>query len=258
MKNIICKFIGIIAITACASYSCGSIVAEKGNGYIATSERSVTSFEKIKLVGSVNVRYHASDKYRVVVTVDSNLEEYIKVSTKNNVLTIKNKNNGILANRDVHFNTDPSQISESSAQYLVDIYCPYLTGIKVKGSGRFEGIDKIISSTLTVDISGSGKVDGSFECEKISAKIKGSGKITVAGTANNAKISIYGSGRLDGLGFDTKIAAVKISGSGEINIGISDKLTADLSGDGSGGELTYRGEPKIESKVKGNGRIVKL
>jgi len=210
-----------------------------GNGNLAASERSVSSFEKIKISDSANVRFHVSQEYRAVVTVDSNLDEYTRVFTKENVLNIGTENGNY-----------------RFTQYLVDVYCPILTGVSIAGSGQFSSDDTLIASTFDIKISGSGKIEGTIECDAFSAKIAGSGKMTVGGNTKAFSIDISGSGKFYGDEFTANNAAVRIAGSGKVNIGVTDNLKVKISGSG---DLNYRGEPPIvESSVTGSGRIKKL
>jgi hypothetical protein len=211
----------------------------KGNGKLVTSEKSVSTFEKIQSSGEVNVRFHASEEYFTVLTIDSNLEKYVEIYTKNGVLHIKTEKGH----------------SFSFTKFQVDVYCPVLSGVSMSGSGSFEGMDIIIASTFNATISGSGEVNGTFECESFSAKISGSGKMTVTGSSNDVNIGISGSGDYRGGDFQTKNATVSISGSGNVNVWVTDYLKVNISGSG---KLNYRGEPEINSSVTGSGWIRKM
>jgi len=236
MKKIIivCVVLGIAA----ACISCGSIFPIKGNGNLVTSEKTVSSFEKINAEGSVEVRFFAGDEYRAVVTVDSNLSEYVDVSTKGNVLNIGTK----IGNY-------------SFTKYKVDIFCPALTSVSLSGSCQFSGNDAITASTFDVKISGAGKINGTVHCDNFSADISGSGEITINGNSKDLDIDISGSGNFNGNGFNVNNADIRISGSGKVNVCVADNLKVNISGSG---DLNYRGSPKIETNISGSGRIKKM
>jgi len=160
-------------------------------------------------------------------------------------LSIKNKNQGMYA-------------EGVFTKCSVDVYSPNLKSVSISGSGKFEGIDKITSSEFTANISGSGRIVGTFECDKFSVKISGSGSVIATGSTKEAAVSISGSGRFDGINFNAKNAAVSVGGSGQASISVADHLKATLFGEGSGGQITYRGEPKIESNITGNGKLLKM
>jgi hypothetical protein len=226
-----------------------------GNGNLLSTEMNVPSFEKINVSGSAEVRFHASQSQRVVVTVDSNLSGYVDIFTRNKELNIRLKNRG----------------SYSFTRFLVDVYCPVLTGVSVSGSGSFAAMDKITASSFEANISGSGKTEGTVECGNYSANISGSGKIinnvvcdnltayisgsgeiTITGTGKDSNVRITGSGDFNGIEFKTNNVSAQISGSGNMNIWVLDYLKANVSGSGS---VRYRGNPRIDFSGGGSGRI---
>jgi len=238
MKNLNIFTLLFITVISMVYVSCSNLLSTVGNGNLVASERTVSTFEKISSSGSSEIRFHASQEYRVVVTTDSNLVDIVTTDIRNNVLNIGFKGG-----------------SYSFTRIQVDVYCPILTSVSISGSGSFTGNDTIITSTFDLKVSGAGKIDGTIECGNFSAKIKGSGKINVSGNGNNSDIDISGSGIFSGNNFAINNAAVRVSGSGRANIFVSENLNVDITGSG---EVNYRGNPGIESKTSGSGRINKL
>jgi len=206
-----------IAICTFAMFQSCSVTAIRGNGNLVTSEKSVSAFEKISNTGTAEVRYHVSEGYRVVVTADENLDEYVEISTNNNVLNIGTKKN----------------TNCSFTKFLVDVYCPVITSVSITGTGNFEG---------------------AIECDNFSAHITGTGSITVTGNSKDANINITGTGSFNGNEFYVKNATARITGTGNAYISVEDNLNATVTGVGN---INYRGEPKVESKVTGLGKVNK-
>jgi len=239
MKNLIIipLILGMGIFSSCVVVV-DDMVPIRGNGHIMTySQASGSSFEKINIAGSIEVRFHESHEYKTVVTVDSNLIDYTEVSTRGNTLNIGTKNGNY-----------------SFTRYSVDVYCPALTGVSVSGSGSFTGNDTIYTSTFDANVSGSGKIDGSIECDNFTAKITGSGKITVSGNTDDSNIDISGSGTFNGYNFVANNADIRISGSGNANVYVADYLNANISGSG---RVNYRGDPTVAYKITGSGQINK-
>ena len=256
MKRVISKLalltfvIGIVFV----NNSCEATFI-KGNGILATSEKSVSEFEKINISGSAEVRFYESDEYRIVLTVDENLEKYVEIFTEGNTLRIKTKNGAY-----------------RFTKFLVEVYCPSsLTAVSLSGSGSFKGMDNIITSTFDATISGSGDMRGDVECTNYSAKISGSGsmrgnivcqnfssrisgsgEISVTGSSTDADITISGSGDFKGYEFNIKNADINISGSGSANVWVTDNLKAKISGSGN---INYKGNPQVNSTISGSGKI---
>jgi len=238
MKNLNIFTLLLITGVFVICVSCINLYPTIGNGNLIISEKTFSSFEKINISGSAEVHFHASREYRTVITVDSNLLGYTEITTRSNTLNIGTK----IGNY-------------SFTKYLVDVYCPIVTGVSVSGSGLFTGNDAITTSTFDSNVSGSGKIEGAIKCGNFSAKITGSGKITVSGNGNDSEIDISGSGTFSGNGFTINNAVINITGSGNANVYVTDNLNVNISGSGN---LNYRGDPRINSRVRGSGQINKL
>ena len=206
---------------------------------MATSEITVSQFDKIHSSGSAVVRYHKSHENKVVLTADSNLLEYVEIVTKGSTLNIGKKRG----------------YSVSFTRWTVDVYSPALTGISISGSGRFSSTEKITANRFTSSVSGSGRIEGAIESENFTADISGSGRITVSGNSNISDITISGSGRFNGTNFPVRRATVRVSGSGNADIWATDNLNANVSGSGS---IRYRGNPIVISIVTGSGQVKRL
>lgn len=222
----------IIGTLSSISVSC----VHFGNRNIVSSERLLSPFEKVNSGGNAEVRFHESQEYRAVITVDSNLEEFVDLKTRNGTLHIGTKPGG----------------SYSFSTLLVDVYCPRLSGVSISGSGNFTGMDKITSPSFESNVSGSGNIEGTVECDNYYAVISGSGKITITGTGSNSNIRISGSGDFHGFDFRIDRATAHISGSGKMNIWAMENIDARVSGSGS---IVYRGNPKIAFSGSGSGKI---
>ena len=240
------------AFVTCLSCACLPIM---GNGSMITSEKPVSPFESIHVSGSAIVNYHQSREHRAVVTVDSNLDEYVRVYTQGGVLTIGTKKGS-----NCHF-----------TQYMVDVYAPTLSGLSISGSANFDARDKITSQNFRLGISGSGKIKGAFECDDFAIRVSGSGdvnshivcnrfeiavsgsgEIRPTGSCEDLDITVSGSGTITANEFEARNANIRVSGSGRIYVWVLDNLRANVSGSG---RVRYRGNPKVDFGGSGSGRL---
>jgi hypothetical protein len=241
-----------ICFVSCNIYNGGNTI--KGDGNIIKSEKTVSSFDKVRVNGFCDVIYHASSQYSTVVSVDSNLLDYVEISTSNNTLKIRTKDG-----------------SYSFTKFEVDVYCPQITEVSISGSGSFNCADKMVVPAFKFDVSGSGDLKGTFECDNFSSHISGSGDVnarveckdfsshisgsgdvSVSGNSKNSTVHVSGSGNFNGKEFKTNNASLHINGSGDVYICVEDSIIADISGSGN---ITYSGNPKIDISTSGSGRI---
>ena len=211
----------------------------KGNGNLVTSEINIPKFEKINSGGSAEVYFHLSPEYRVVITADSNIIEYIEIITRGKTLHIGNKKG----------------YSLSFTKMLVNIYSPVLTSVSISGSGTFISDDVINARRFEINVSGSGRIEGKIDSNNFFATISGNGRINIIGSSDSSNINISGSGRINSLDFCTNNATVRVTGSGNADIYVLNNLVVNISGIG---RINYRGNPRIESKIRGSGRINKI
>jgi hypothetical protein len=245
-KFVLFNLVFIVAVsTICAS---GKADGMRGNGEV-TIDRSMPAFEKIQIISSAPsnnngfaengksiVRIHSSEEYRLSLTIDSNLNQYIEINAINNILKIETTKR--LAN-----------------DFIVDIYSPKISGISIYYLGRVEIIDKITVSSFSIEITGVGEIDGAIECENFSANISGVGLLTISGDSKDAEINLSGSSVFDGEEFKINNGSIRLSGVGMATIWAVDNLTADISGIGS---IKYRGTPTVNFSRGGFGSIKRI
>ncbi|MDR2900277.1 MAG: DUF2807 domain-containing protein [Treponema sp.] len=240
MKNL--NIIAVVCIVALSIIfgSCIGFLPVMGNGELVTTQKSVSAFDKIDLAGNAEVRFIKSAEEKILVTVDSNLENFTEIVVRGDKLIIGTKF-GIF----------------NFTKYLVDIYSPNaLDGVSISGSGKFSSDEIINASQFDTVVSGSGSITVSLECEELSAVISGSGSMNITGTAENLELEISGSGKFDGFDFIVEDADVEISGSGKANIHVTESLDAVITGSG---EINYRGNPSdVDDRITGLGDINRL
>jgi len=244
---------------------------ERHNGDLGVA---VLPFERIEVAGIAEVRFRSGDVHRAVVTVDSNLEEFVVVETRGDALHIRTQSGAF-----------------SFTRFLVEVYSPTpLSGVAVSGSGRFSADERITARTFAATVSGAGRIDLTVESEALTASVSGSGRLTVAGSGGKADVRISGAGRIslttesesltavvtgsgrltvsgsgseadvrisgagifDGMEFEVGDARVNISGSGNARVWARETLTATVAGSG---RVIYRGTPRVSSSVTGSGRV---
>lgn len=146
--------------------------------------------------------------------------------------------------------------------------------IRIDGSGQIEQT-KAIAESVMIELYGSGSYDGAnFTCRLLSVSLNGSGDIQLAaiaagklwlqnsgsgsirhvsGLATEALLENTGSGAISAAELNGGTISASSTGSGDIQVGISETLNAQLSGSGS---IRYHGTPKTMRKdVSGSGRV---
>lgn len=214
----------------------------KGNGHVIKEERSVPSFHRIKVEGSMNVFLSQGTEKKAVIEAEDNIAPLIEMI---------DDQDGRLK---VRFRDD----ANISTRKGVNIYLttPELDDVALTGSGDIKLVDKFNSKDdMKISLSGSGNLNGTINAPAVKASIAGSGDMNLQGETKAVKVSIAGSGDYVGDGLLSEEAEVKIAGSGDAAVHASVKLDAKIAGSG---DVKYKGNPSVSSSVAGSGSVRKM
>jgi hypothetical protein len=212
----------------------------KGNGKVVTDKRSTSDYDEVQLVGFMTVELLAGTEGRLEVEAESNLQEYIITEVSGGKLKVSVEKGVQIA---------PSGNNE------IKITVPFkdLEGVSLTGSGDIRTRDKIKSDSFSASVTGSGDVNLELNVNHLKGTITGSGDINFKGTANNFKCNVTGSGDFEAYGLRAKYVDASVSGSGDVMVNASEKLTARVSGSG---DISYKGNPEKEDfKTSGSGSV---
>ncbi|MCS6973998.1 MAG: DUF2807 domain-containing protein [Cyclobacteriaceae bacterium] len=196
-----------------------------------------------------------------------------------------------LRSKDKRFRWDGRDVKNIT----VRITTKNINALHVSGSGEMLVMTRVKANNLNLKVSGSGSLKVEADAGDVTAHVSGSGDITLRGNLKNVKSSVSGSGKINlqadvaGLatfdisgsgdalaqgsaneveaqisgsgkvlaaGLATKSCKVRISGSGSVEINVSDELDATISGSG---DVRYTGNPsRLNVHSSGSGKIRKL
>lgn len=207
-----------------------------------TEDRSVGSFNSVKISGGFNVTIQQGSSENVKISASGIDLQDIITEIEGGSLRIRTRNDNWSWKKD----------------YDVDIVLTYKTleGVTSSGSSRITTKNTIKSDNFDLTLSGSGKFKGSVETQKLEMSISGSGDIELSGSAKEQDVSISGSGDLEAMELKSSFAKIKISGSGNASVAVSEELDAKVSGSG---DIRFAGNPQKQIfKSTGSGSIKKI
>jgi hypothetical protein len=213
MKKNFTHFI-LLCVVGIGFASCGI----KGSGNTIRVERTVPDFNSVRAEGSYAVFIRQDSIFKVEVESDDNIVPFIETEVSNNTLIIKNKRRKIL-----------KQVSMQN----IYISAPAYKRIDLWGSGNI---------TCTNAIEG----------ESLLLEIRGSGNLSIGGVMDKIRADISGSGYINALQLISSSAEVHISGSGNLDLNVLNKLDAYITGSG---KVSYMGNPSVNKSVTGSGTV---
>jgi hypothetical protein len=208
----------------------------KGSGKVTTEERSLSTFTGIFLTSSANIILTQSDDQKIKIEAEDNIQQYIITTVSKNKLSVSSENN----------------IYPTKA---INIYITVkeITHLELTGSGNITAENALIGPSLKLKNIGSGNITASIDIDDLDIQISGSGNIGLSGTAKVTEIKINGSGKVKGKDLTVFNSKIKLSGSGDCTIDVTNTLNADLSG--SGNLFIVRKPESIFGKYVGSGKI---
>lgn len=217
-----------------------SINTSKNNG----DDRDVKNFNGVAAAGPINVIVTLGNSESCRLEGDADALASIVTEVKGNVLVIRPQ----------------TSITSWTRKYEGKKITAYVTAkelasLTVSGDGNLSVNGKISTGSLTTTVSGSGSIKAIADVDNYSGVISGSGAINITGGADHAKVVISSSGTFAGKSFSTKTLTSTISGSGTVNIAVSESIRAVISGSGS---VNYSGNPSVDKTIVGSGGVRKV
>ena len=188
-------------------------------------ERDLNGFERIELLGSLDVKYAQADSFSVRVDAPVEVLNDVETYVTGNKLVVKMKGEGKFLNLGV---SDADGVT-------VFVTSPDFLGIELKGSGDFESNGLVDTDNLDITLNGSGDIRfDDIICDRVN-------------------VSLVGSGDVDVKHVKTQWAGVQLVGSGDVKMRLDDSGAVEANLTGSG-DITLLGNVKdYKYNVRGSG-----
>jgi hypothetical protein len=238
MKNAIQHLSVAIALSvAIITSSCVTTYS----GETVKEDRALANFSSIQLAIPADLYLSQGDTYSFTIEGDKDFLSEVITEVKGSSLVIKTEGW-------VNFGWRNLKVK-------VFVTMPEVNGLTVSGSGDIRAQTPIATENLSVRVSGSGDVNiSNLTVRDLDVAVSGSGdvKLSGKGSAGDASVKVTGSGDVALHGIEFNNAEVSISGSGDAYLVASQSLKARVVGSG---DIVYSGNPLVDGKVSGSGRI---
>jgi hypothetical protein len=194
---------------------------EKGSGHAVRESRTVEPFHRIVARDAIDVDVRVGEPQSVTVRSDDNFVSWVETSVSNGELTVRWASHPI------------KKGSVTMVAPRVEIVVPALDRIQLDGMGDVHVVG-LSSDTLAMQVGGAGGV-------RVEGKV--------------GRLDLYSSGIGDAelFGLEVRDADVTVSGSGDVELDVRDRLRASITGTG---DVRYHGHPKDVSKsIAGTGNV---
>jgi len=244
MKKLIAAVLVVVLLSSGLFAGCarGMVV---GSGDLETRQFNYSDFTRVDINSAFEFEITQSGSYRVSVTADDNLFDYIQVSKQGTTL----------------------QISLGTASFTnittkAEITMPQIAGLNISGASRgtasgFSSTDslditvggassldlaEISAGDVNLDVSGASQVTGELTASDVDFDIDGASTVQLEGSANDIMVNADSASRVKLAGFTVNNANVSLGGASTGTVNLSGRLDVYLD---SASKLSYIGEPTM-------------
>lgn len=213
-----------------------------GSGNVVEESRPVSGFTRLTYAseGSVHVEVGAVESLRI--RADDNLLRYLTTFVRGDTLHLRTGNNVDLR---------PTQ----NIEWFLTVTS--LERIDVRGIGGME-VSDLTANRLVVTCSGIGDVLlSNLSAKELQVELGGFAGMRASGTVDRQVVTLAASAfrAYEAEGLQSREAHVRVHGSTDATVRVSDLLVVTLTGSGS---VYYLGSPTVDATITGSGRVVPI
>jgi len=237
----------ILLVAALVTGAAGYTVAKTHSIEVTQNieDRHLSGFSSVNVSGSFDVVITQGSTESVKVQAPSDVISRIITEVEGGVLKIYTKNDN-----DWHWSDGGHK------KIMIYVSIKEVNGVALSGSGDVSFREGLRGNSFKLKLTGSGDVSGKLLVKNLDVTLAGSGDIKISGSADNSNISVAGSGDYTARDLTTNTASVRIAGSGDARINVSQKLDASIVGSG---DVYYTGSVKSVSSSKiGSGDVSRM
>jgi hypothetical protein len=233
MKHISLLIILIALVVVGAS--CGAAVT--GSGNLVTREFDFSDFDTVAISHAFDGTITRGDSYRVAVTLDDNLEQYLDVQQDGGQVSI-----GL---------NETLAIGRSTLQFEMTL--PALVAVSASGASRVALNGFSSSEVFTADASGASRITGEVTTGDATLTASGASTISLSGEVGAVRANASGASTIDLEQVTAASAQVDAGGASTVTVNTSGNLDANASG---GSNVYYIGEPTMGNvETSGGGSV---
>jgi hypothetical protein len=235
MKKVLFATLALGMLTSCVNFQ-----YSRTTKALAEENRQLKGFERIELLGSLDVKYEQADTFSVLVVAPPKVIDDVETRVEGNKLVVNMKGSNKIINIGV----------SDSEDVTVYVTSPDFLGIELRGSGDFECKKLLDTDNLDISLKGSGDIEfDDIICDQVNVSLVGSGDVELKHVKMlRSFIDLVGSGDVK-INFDNSGSVEsRLTGSGDITLSGSVKqYNYNVRGSG---DMHANGLRVMESKTE--------
>jgi len=209
----------------------------EGEGEVTTEKLSVENFTKLDVeVGAVVVLLKGEPS--VTIEAQPNILKLITPTVKRGTLHVRS-----------------TACLNQGTPIKITITSPIYEEISLEGKVSLSSVNLITVKDLKIDAQGDCHIKLNVFVNNLKVDMVGNCLLELTGNCQEGEVELTGSCVLDGFGFNASIMTVELEGTGKASVSVLNKLRARVTGSG---EILYSGDPQVDVKIDGNGKVTKV
>ncbi|MBD79949.1 MAG: hypothetical protein CL840_13635 [Crocinitomicaceae bacterium] len=214
MKNSSFLFVFSLSLLLVTAFSCNTIAGVKGSSNIIESNYEIADFDGLQVSHAISVKLVQAEEYKVVISHNDNLKEYLVVKKSGSTLVI-----GLKSGRSYR-NTEIEAV----------VYTPVIKSIDISGASEVKS-ESIKSESLTIETSGASSFKADLNCKKVNMNLSGASSIILSGESTDFYCEASGASDIRAKNLTvTSNLNVRASGASNISVLCNGNIEAKLSG----------------------------
>jgi hypothetical protein len=201
-----------------------------GSGNIVTFQEEVADFDRVVISYAFEATLRQADAFSVVIRVDDNLREYVRVSKVGHTLEI-----GI----------DPNRVRSIRRGTLeAEVTLPALASLEASGASEVTVTGFASAGELQMEASGASSISGDIQASDTTMDASGASTISLTGSCGDLILDVSGASSAELESFACVDVQATVSGASSATVNASGTLDAEASG---ASHLSYVGNPTLRT-----------
>ena len=203
MKKTVLFLTLTLILSSCVNINVNGGKPVKCKGEVVEQAMDFSGFTGITVEGAATIDYVQAESFKVLVTANEEVFNYLDYSIRHNELVLSTKDNVTIDAKVYKLLIEAPVINQVIVEGAADLNIPggYKSEenleIEIDGAARLN-LSGVELPVLDIAINGAGKFAlNDINVDKLEIEVNGAGSGSVSGVANYAKFIVAGTGRID-------------------------------------------------------------
>lgn len=223
MRRLFLVCLVLVLLTSCVSVQARML---RGSGNTVTLQVDASDFDGLNVGNAFEVNITQGDDYKVMVTVDDNLQQYLQAGKQGRTLNIQ---------------MEPGY-TYAGATLQAEVTMPSLAKLGLSGASRGNVSGFNAGDDFDVEVSGASTLRGEMTTADVTMNVSGASRAELTGSGRDLRLEASGASHVTLGDFTVRNANVNVSGASSAVVNVSGRLDAEATGASS---VSYRGNPEL-------------